>query len=339
MSTFNEVTSSPKVLLYSRTTEGHRGAYIKFFQRLFESRRVSGFDLIFGTAPLLFLMIEDSFLLYVACSLIRSVFGKKTVGLLFRPGPALEAKSIRLWMKRLLLISMKRLRNVTTLTIIPFDVCPGFSRISDGYIYDFQLWDLDRKEINRAKLDGFSNGSKYYKSTKGCGDNRFLVSAIGTQNLNKGFDNFVKLYSVNDRWRNSYIFLFAGRVDKSLYLDEIEFRKKGGVGFSDYVSDEDVLSVYAITDLVWCFYSRDYDQASGILGRAIQFGLPVFVRTGSLMQVFCEAYNISHVHAESIDFVDVDSFVNASKYDGGLICEKFKEKSLSTLTEALGLRK
>lgn len=57
----------------------------------------------------------------------------------------------------------------------------------------------------------------------------------------------------------------------------------GGVVFDRMVSDEELLSLYGASDLVWSCYSPHYNQSSGIFGRAFQLGKPSLVRESSYL--------------------------------------------------------
>ena len=51
--------------------------------------------------------------------------------------------------------------------------------------------------------------------------------------------------------------------------------------FDRLLTDGEMMSLYACADVVWSCYSPEYDQASGIFGRAVQHGVPTVVRVGS----------------------------------------------------------
>jgi hypothetical protein len=47
------------------------------------------------------------------------------------------------------------------------------------------------------------------------------------------------------------------------------------------VSDEELFSLYRVADIIWCCFTPVRDLSSGVFGRAMQFGRPAIVRTGS----------------------------------------------------------
>ena len=91
--------------------------------------------------------------------------------------------------------------------------------------------------------------------------------------------------------RDAFLFASGGKVDESLAGTAERLARAGGLVCNRLISDEEMLDFYSRADLIWCVYAPDYDQASGILGRAMQLGIPVAVREGSLIERLCEMEN------------------------------------------------
>ena len=66
---------------------GRFPAYLRLLERSFGARPGRLRDILFARAPVLFLAVEESFLLYVFAGLLRALMGRRTVGLLLRPLP------------------------------------------------------------------------------------------------------------------------------------------------------------------------------------------------------------------------------------------------------------
>jgi hypothetical protein len=138
--------------------------------------------------------------------------------------------------------------------------------------------------------------------------------------------------------RKIFSFAYGGKVEGFDVLAE-KFDQAGGVGENKFVSDSDLLSLYAASDLVWALYAEDYDQASGIFGRAAQLGIPVIVRIDSLLHGICKREGIKHIALNkdnvgdlkliTLDPVDLDN--------GRSFRNKFRSVSVSNLFSALGL--
>jgi hypothetical protein len=59
-----------------------------------------------------------------------------------------------------------------------------------------------------------------------------------------------------------------------------------------HIDDAELFCLYRNADLVWSCYAPDYNQSSGIHGRAVQLGIPVVVRKGSYIDALGET--LSH---------------------------------------------
>jgi hypothetical protein len=288
---------SSTVLLYSRIDDGHRLAFVRQFASILRGERATAGRLWFARKPVLFLMVEEAFLFYVAVAVLRAALGRRTCGFLFRPGPALEATDLRLRFKRLLLGLLLRIPSVTTLTIVRFAVEPRFAGLADGSIDDPQQWDLSDEELEVAttlRLHPSALVEEIRLSSMG----RQVVGAIGRQDVDKGFDLLVTTYLDNEELRNQCLFAVGGKVDPTCQPAVDRFVAAGGYLANRRITDQEILELYAAADFVWCCYSRTYDQSSGVMGRAAQLGIPVFVRAGSLLHRICETESIAFVALE-----------------------------------------
>jgi hypothetical protein len=335
------MTEPSQVAIYSRGENGHRGQYIAFVTELLNAERISERQIFGCRKAVFYLMVEDSFALYVLGSLWRAMFGRQTVGLLFRPTAALTGTALRHKIKRWTLQVLKLIPCVKTLTIIPFSVAPEFARIADGWIYDLQLWDLDERDylqVSRLReVDKGEPGVAIGQSRRG----RQVVTAIGTQDYNKGFDTFAKAWTESSELQAEYLFAFGGKVAPALKLVRDEFERFGGVAVDRRISDEELMSLYAAADAIWCLYSADYDQASGIFGRAVQLGVPALVREGSFSHKLCLAEDIPHIASTDVNVTErlAESLPRGDQARGRSLSTQFRARSVATLKEMLKLGK
>jgi len=272
--------------------DGHRGAYVDTLCAHFDCR-VSGLDVsaLLGRDPVLVPMIEESFGRYAGVCLVRALLARRTVGLLFRPLPAIEGQTVRLRFKRAMLRVLRRLPGVHTLTILPFAVDPRFAEIASGWIHDLQLWDLQREEAGGIRIETGELAAAIRRQAGG----RLVCAAIGRQDKAKGFDLFVRAWLDDAATRKALLFAFGGKVDAACATDAEAFAAAHGFAANRIVSDAELLELYAAADLVWAAYDPDYDQASGIVGRALQLGIPVVVRSGSLIERMCRIERHPHI--------------------------------------------
>lgn len=323
------------VLLFSRREDGHRRSYLDFFMRLFEGRRVSARELWLSREPMLFMMIEEDFALFAAAAVFRAVLGRRTVGLVFRPLPALRGTGVRLLAKRVVLGWLKQLPTVTTLTILPFSVEPEFARIASGWIYDPQLWDLSEAD-RLTGTTALSDGS-YLAPVMRLSGGRRLVAAIGRMDRAKGFDSFARAYVQSPELRRTTLFLSCGSVHEEVADHGMALVAAGAAVIDRQVTDLELLQAYAAADIVWCCYAADYDQASGVLGRAVQLGVPVIVRTGSLIERFCELEGVAHLGIDPAQFDSLPAIAARDPDRGAALAAKMARHSLPVLAKALGV--
>ena len=329
-----------KIGLFTGSLDGHRKSYLDFVLTLLPSIQIENRDLITFKSPVFFLMVEDSFLLYFVVSLFRAFFGRKTVGLLFRPKPVAENKSLKLKIKRWALLLLKQMKNIQTLLILPEETHPGFSEIADGWIYDFQLWDLQDLDYQfYSDLKSDKVHTTLFSDIKKAKENKKVVCALGGQDRIKGFDVFASSYIENSRIQEEFLFAYGGKVKG---LDDLAetFEKVGGFSENRFVSDDDLMSLYASADLVWTLYAADYDQASGIFGRAVQLGIPMIVRKGSLIHQMCLLDSIAHIAMDKEEIAYLSDVVipQINIDNGKRLRDKFKQVSMENLNKALELK-
>jgi len=334
-------------LFYSRTLSGHRREYLEFSIGLFGGERAEAYGMFNSSRPLLFLMVEDSFVLYFIVSVWRSLFGWRTVGLLFRPKPAVEAKSWRLRIKKTMLKFLRKIEAVSTLSIVPTLLDSRFDEIVDGWIYDFQLWDLstaDRKLFNKlvaaktSEMNGGQDAAKLVNTVKSEANGKLVISTIGRQDLDKGFDQFAIFFQQNGVAENWHP-VVGGKVNETCSSLASSLEAKGGTVLNRFVSDAEIIGLYAVTNIVWCAYAENYDQASGILGRAVQLGLPVIVRKGSISHRFCLAENIPHAALSDFDDLigQLPCLEQKTSQQGNVMAQRFRASSLQKLRISLGI--
>jgi len=325
-------------VIYSESEAGHRGSYIKFISTIARIKRLERKDLFGASKPVFFLMIEESFALFVFVALIRSALGRRTAGLLFRPLPVISGSNIRLRFKYQILKLLKLFPKIQVLTILPFSVEPRFSEIADGWIYDFQLWDLsvNERKIVSNQCETAAARKWLFLNSNLNDDKKPLICAIGSQNRQKGFDVFAGTLVNNASIQQNFYFAFGGKVS-DLYNFELNgFESVGGIAINRRVSDAELLDLYSSADIIWCYYSFDYDQASGVFGRAVQLGIPAIVREDSLIHKFCIKEDIDHIAlGRNIEEVLLSTNINRNEHKGEELSKRFALISIKSLERAL----
>lgn len=285
-----EARSIGRVALLSIHLEGHRQSYIELFQRVGRDAGLVPILLRSWWAgaqtrdPLVILMIEESFAGFFFTALVRAFRRRPTLALLFGGAGLTEGRGVRAAVKRWCLRAVRHLAKLTVLAISPFDVVPGLNKLADGWIYDPQLWDLQ---------DVSAVASPLAVEVRERASGRRIVAALGFQSKTKGFDRFSQLWSANAELRKHCLFVSAGEVlgqDMQPYADA--FQQAEGCLVDRFITDDELMSLYKVCDMVWAFYAPSYDQSSGIIGRALQLGRPAVVRRGSQMDRLAKYLNV-----------------------------------------------
>lgn len=281
------------VTLYDhhRGNEGHRAEYYALFERLIGARRTGSLlAALASRRPVLVGALEASMIRYVVIALVRAAMGRRTAGILFRPLPVLDPRSLKLRMKRGALRLLLRFDRIATLTILPFSLEPRFAEVAASWIHDPQFWDLHYPGPFAPPCEG-----QLALRIRAAAGGRQICCAIGRQDVSKGFDQFAALYAARPDVQRSWLFAFGGDVRANMVRVAEALERAGGFGHPSYVDHDGLLDLYAAADLVWCSYTADYDQASGVFGRAVQLGVPVVVRRGSLLERYCRSEGIAHL--------------------------------------------
>ena len=281
------VQPAPRVTILAGAGEdGHRREYHRLFDAMLRKagvivdvQRLTAAQ-VTNPAVVLSLMIEDHALPFLMLAVARALLGRRTVGLLFMPGPCLKPRRTRLRVKRALLRLCRHWPAVSVLTLIPFHLAPGMEAIASGWIYDPQLWDLSPSTVACVPSTALS------ETISRRAEGRSVIISLGGQTRIKGFD---RLAALTPTLAQRFLVVAAGRVDETLGAEAAAFTAGGGLLVDRILGDDEMLSLYGVATWVWACYAPDYDQSSGIFGRAVQTGAPALVRRGALLEKLGDA--------------------------------------------------
>lgn len=270
---------------------------------------------------------------------VRSLFGQKTVGLVFRPGDCFIRGSFKASVRRVLFRFVSRLRNVHLLLIIPFPVTPPFSSVATNWIYDPQLWDLPY-----LGLPDDQNVGPLRAQITALADKRRIVVALGALSPEKGFNFMVDLWLSSAQLRASHLFVAAGWVWNESKEAARRFQEAGGFLIARHIDDAAMFGLYGIADLLWACYAPDRDRSSGIHGRAVQFGVPVLTRKGSFLEAFGESVAFPTL---ALPFEASDEAISlllnwnprrVDRQDTASLVRRMRDHSVSVLADALQVK-
>ena len=116
-----------------------------------------------------------------------------------------------------------------------------------------------------------------------------------------------------------------------------KFKQCGGMAINRFVNEDELTALYASSDIIWAFYDEDYDQASGIFGRAVQFGVPSIVRYLSLVDRLCsiEKIPVLSLSSEKINLKSLERASYLDEINGMNFQKKFKKISINNLKNTL----
>lgn len=232
----------------------------------------------------------------------RALFGRKTLGLVFRPADCFVEGSFKASVRRTLFRMLARTRNVDILIIIPFPMAPEFSSVATHWIYDPQLWDL-----HYLGVPDHPNAEPLQAQIRALAGERHILVALGGMSRDKGFDFMVDLWMSSAPLRASHLFVAAGRVSHGSREAARRFQEAGGVLIDRHIDDGEMFGLYRIADQIWVCYAPVNDRSSGFHGRAVQFGIPVVIRKGSYLEVFGHALSYPSL---ALPFEDNDEAIS-----------------------------
>jgi hypothetical protein len=324
---------------------GHRREYALLFSRVLRERgetvRVvrSGFGQVLAAAPVFYLMVDGEFAEFTIVAHARALLRRRTVGLLFKPGRCLAPRSARDRLKRWLLRSCLLAENISVLTIMPFAIEPRFGEIARAGIDEPQQWDLS--DLDREAAPDAPSAA-IAALIDDAAEGRIVVAALGQQVRDKGFAFFADLWASSEALRRRCLFVCMGEVEPALATAAARFKAHGGLIVDRFIEDGELMAAYRRADIVWSCYAPFYDQASGVFGRAVQFGKPAIVRAGSYLERVANA--LEHP-ALSLAWADLESsaaaIVSCERPAGPLKSTRsipaMRQRSIETVSRALGL--
>lgn len=328
---------------------GHHGEYYLLLTNILvragfavETSR-TGLDKLFARGPLFFLMIEENPLTFALAAFARALIGRRTAGLLFRSGECVSPVGLRLRTKRFILRTLKRLPKCSILTILPFFVNRRFSEFATAGIFDPPLWDLSDLGLYQAE-DG-RQATGLIETIDHAAAGRKVILALGGQNASKGFDYLSDLlaHPSTAALKESFFFVVAGRVAPGSVSSGTLFAERGGLLIDRLINEAEWVALNSRADFIWCCYAPDYNQASSIFGRAVQYGCPTIVRAGAYLESLANAIGHPFVpiswgapDGAVIQLLDAKDLRRPSEREISRKVSDMRKASLDILGQALG---
>ena len=274
-------------LIYDISLKGHRPSYFQVFEKELGfpslASPVRGRFLQLLRVPKLFCLTIDDYLLTFFClALFRALRGRPTLGLSLRVENMFHRLTLRRFAKRFIYKSILRLPRTVVLSLKPFYLEPRLSEIVGAWIYDPQWWDLQVTSSSVTSTPASASHPWKNQLTHPLKLKKPLVVLPGHQSLIKGLEIFTHFAQRNPQYACVCI---GPNMDIPETFWEA-FRRAGGFAILTPLSEEDLSEIYKNAEVIWACYRADYDQSSGIFGRALQRGKKVCVREGSFLHQF-----------------------------------------------------
>lgn len=285
-------------LVYAQSTSGHRRSYLDGLGELFGLQPVSGkidhrlFRRLVAARSVLFATLDDHVPSFLAVACARTLRGRKTMALFLRAQKCFEDGRWYYPLKRNAFRILKRQPGLTLASITPFSVTPRHREVAHAGVIDPQYWDLHDGNILRPPASTALAANVLAQA-----NGRHVVCALGTLSLNKGIDFLADTLQRHPRLAEKMLVVAAGHVPLDARGSASRMTKAGALVIDRFMSDAELESLYTAADSVWACYAPDYDQASGIFGRAVQFGVLPMLRAGSVTEAFAKVHSLDHVSA------------------------------------------
>lgn len=179
------------------------------------------------------------------------------------------------WVKRQLFRALRAVPRVSTLSLLPFEAARELRAVTTGAVHDPQLWDVvDDDEV----VDG-----KMMSEVVAAAAGRPVLTFLGTVTKGKGFGHLAAMIAADPTLTRKLCVVVAGRVSPESAADAAAVEKAGAIVWNRRISDAELAALYHASSVVWACYHPEYDQASGIFGRAVQRGRRPVIRDGAVI--------------------------------------------------------
>lgn len=284
-------------LVHMGSRSGHREAYQTLFADQFSLSPSTGkvslrnFVALVQAEALLLGTIDDDYAGFFIVSLVRASLGRRTVGLFLRPQSCFQQESIAYILKRFAFKALKLVSLISVFTIVPFEVVPKYESVASKGLLDPQMWDLDPSRLDQAD-------TAFAAAIRASAAGRRVLAFIGTAHVGKGIE-FLRDLIMDAEWPSDLLFpVIAGRFPDEVCKLPQQLSDRDALVIDRVISDNELFALYSEADFIWACYKPDYDQASGVFGRAIQLGKTPIVRARSVISSIAEYAQISTIELD-----------------------------------------
>ena len=183
-----------------------------------------------------------------------------------------------------------RVPQLTIATITPFAVSPRYAEVAHVGVFDPQYSDMHDGATIRCPPN-----SPLANEVRQQAGGRSILCALGSLAGVKGLNFLAKTMEYHPKIADRTLVLCASRVSSDAVALATRLTAAGAILVNNLITDEELESLYGVADFIWACYAPEYDQASGVFGRAVQFGVTPILRKGSVLGSFASVYGIDHL--------------------------------------------
>lgn len=274
-----------KSYVYVQRSDGHRPSYQAILSQALDAEPVSGriglrrFARLLGARRLIFSTIDDNYFTFLLVSLGRAILRRRTVGIFLRPAQCWTGTRYYHRWKRWVFAALRRIRSIAVLTIVPFPVRPEYALVARDWVHDPQMWDVSARE-------GGLGETPLSRSMGDAAQGRRILCFVGGVSAIKGIDFLADIACIEPGFADRYLVAVMGKFDAESSPALERLMAAGAMIVDRHLSDTELESLYGTADMIWACYRPDYDQASGVFGRAFQAGKLSVVRSGSVIEQY-----------------------------------------------------
>lgn len=308
-------------LVYAINGIGHRRSYLDRIgaelrlQPVCGQPSISELKRLIGTQRLFLVTFDDDLRKNVFISCVRGLLGLPTVALFLRPQQCYVG-SLKSRLKYWLFRCLRKIPGLTLLTIVPFDFEPHYAHVAHDGVHDPQWWDMHDGVQLRSPPE-----TKLSHDLRAQAGGRRILSMIGFLDMDKGFGFLADILSHAPKLAEQILIVAAGPLQDESRDAARLFVSSGGLLIDRNLGDDEIESLYGVSDMIWCCYSPTRDQASGIFGRSMQFGVPTLVRKGALMDRIAASLGAPAVSLEYGNVTQASDILS-SGFPSGLLQEE-----------------
>jgi glycosyltransferase involved in cell wall biosynthesis len=257
---------------------GHHSDYVRLFGSLFGlSRSIGkvGFAVLWRLVRarrVLFATLDDDVFGFAWVAVLRMFIGRKTAGLFLHPNSCFSP-GLRYRVKFGMFFVLSKLPGVAVVSILPSELNPEYRHVATRFVHDPQFWDL---------LDHLPDSDESFaQELKRTANGRPILAFIGGGTAVKGYPFLADVAQRLLPDQLKVLVVAAGTVEARCKDSAAKLGQAGAVVLDRFMTDAELAALYRVSRWIWICYAPGYEQASGIFGRAVQYGATVVLRDDS----------------------------------------------------------